>query len=269
MTHINQEQINFFHKNGFLSPIRVFSDEETTLIRKKFEQAELNARSKLDKRTIDHLHITHKWAWDLVHDTRIVDPISDILGPDILLWSMNWFIKEPGPSFVSYHQDATYWGLYPHQVATAWIALSEAGPLSGPMKFIPESHKGPLYEQEKTFESNNLLSRGQRVKTEINEKDSILAPLNQGEMSIHHVRTIHASEPNKTNNRRIGMVLRYCTTEVKQTKTKLDKAILVKGVDQHQNFNMIPRPISDMHQKAEALAQSLIQIRSNALTDFD
>ena len=57
------------------------------------------------------------------------------------------------------------------------------GPLSAPMKFIPESHKGPLYEQEKTFESNNLLSRGQRVKTEINEKNAILAPLNQGEMS--------------------------------------------------------------------------------------
>ena len=56
------------------------------------------------------------------------------------------------------------------------------------------------------------------------------------------------------------LVLRYCTTEVKQTKTKLDKAILVKGVDQHMNFNMIPRPISDMHKKAEALAQSLIQI---------
>ena len=75
-------------------------------------------------------------------------------------------------------------------------------------------------------------------------------------------------EPGNSRNR-IGMVLRYCTTEVKQTKTKLDKAILVKGVDQHQNFNMIPRPISDMHQKAEALAQSLIQIRSNALTDFN
>jgi len=269
MIHINQTQIDYFHKNGFISPIRVFSEKETVKIRNQFEQAESNAKPGLEKKTRDHLFITHTWAWDLVHEPRIVDPISDVLGPNVLLWSMDWFIKEPGPSFVSYHQDATYWGLYPHHVATAWIALSDAGPMTGPMKFIPGSHIGPLYEQENTFEEINLLSRGQRVKTEINDEDSILAPLSQGEMSIHDVRTIHASEPNISNNRRIGMVLRYCATDVKQTKIDQDKAILVKGEDHHQNFGMIPRPISDMDDKAQALAQSHGQIRTKALMDLD
>ena len=152
-----------------------------------------------------------------------------MLGEDVLLWSMDWFIKEPGPAFVSYHQDATYWGLEPHHVATAWVALSDASPRTGPMRFIPGSHKGPLYEQDDTYEANNLLSRGQRVKTEVDETQGVLAPLAAGEMSLHHVRTIHGSDPNLTGDRRIGMVLRYCATDVRQTKVEGDRAILVAG----------------------------------------
>ena len=131
------------------------------------------------------------------------------------------------------------------------------------------AHQG----KSKLFIKNYLIQKGieklMNVKTEINDEDSILAPLSQGEMSIHDVRTIHASEPNISNNRRIGMVLRYCATDVKQTKIDQDKAILVKGEDHHQNFGMIPRPISDMDDKAQALAQSHGQIRTKALMDLD
>ena len=269
MTHLSQAQIAYYQKNGFIFQVGVFSEKATAKLRNHLEQAESKAKPGMKQATRKDLLITHAWAWDLVHDHRIVDPISDVLGPNVLLWSMDWFIKEPGPSFVSYHQDATYWGLYPHHVATAWIALSDAGPKTGPMKFIPESHKGPLYEQDDTFEGNNLLSRGQHVKTEVNEKDSILATLSPGEMSIHDVRTIHGSGPNTTTDRRIGMALRYCATNVKQTKTDRDRAILVAGEDHYQHFEMIPRPIRDMNDKALSLAHCHSQTRTKALMDTD
>lgn len=242
MTRLTPSQIESFHENGFLFPIRVFSIEETRTLRKRLEQAEAGAGPGSERAARQGLPITHAWAWDLVHDPRIVIPVSAVLGPNVLLWSMDWFIKDPGPSFVSYHQDATYWGLEPHQVATAWIALSDAGPDTGPMRFAPGSHKGPLFEQDETYGPDNLLSRGQVVKTDIDETRTVLAPLAPGEMSLHHVRVIHGSEPNRTEDRRIGMVLRYCTTNVRQTKTKDDRAILVKGIDTHRHFEMIPRP---------------------------
>ncbi len=267
MPHLSRAQVQSFHQNGFLSPLPAFTGDETLELRQRVETIEARAGAGKERAARAGLPVTHAWAWDLVHDPRIVDPISDVLGDDVLLWSMDWFIKEPGPAFVSYHQDATYWGLEPHHVATAWVALSDAGPRTGPMRFIAGSHKGPLYEQDDTFEDNNLLSRGQRVKTDVDESQGVLAPLAAGEMSLHHVRVIHGSDPNLTNDRRIGMVLRYCATDVRQTKVEGDRAILVAGEDRYGHFEMIPRPATDGGEGERALARKHGLTRHKALME--
>ena len=248
-THLSQEEIAKYHEQGFLSPRRVFSVEESGSLRKALESIEQTAESNNEAAVRAFLPLTTRWAWDLVHDPRIVDPVSDVLGPDVMLWSMDWFIKDPGDRFVSYHQDATYWGLAPYHVATAWIALSDAGPATGPMKFIPGSHRGPLYAQEDTFAKDNMLSRGQVVKTTIDEATAIMVPLAVGEMSLHDIRIIHGSDPNTTDDRRIGMVLRYCATDVRQTKVDGDCAVLVKGTDNYGYFKHIERPQNDRGEK--------------------
>ncbi len=267
MTRLSGDQIDSFHENGFLFPVRAFSSQEARTLRDRLEVAEARAKRGTERAARQGLPITHAWAWDLVHDPRIVEPISAVLGPDVLLWSMDWFIKEPGPGFVSYHQDATYWGLEPHHVATAWIALSDAGPRTGPMRFVPGSHKGTLYEQDETYGDNNLLSRGQVVKTDVDESRTVMAPLAAGEMSLHHVRVIHGSEPNLTDDRRIGMVLRFCATDVRQTKAQGDRAILVKGTDPYRHFEMIPRPREDLGEAERELARQHGRTRHKALME--
>ncbi len=297
MTRLSQRQLECYRRNGFLFPIRVFSDEETRRLRDRLETAEAAAESGKKRAARQGLPITHAWAWDLVHDPRIVEPVSAVLGPNVLLWSMDWFIKEPsageregtplarrepsageregtprarkkpGPAYVSYHQDATYWGLEPHHVATAWIALSDAGPNTGPMRFLPGSHEGPVFEQDDTFADDNLLSRGQVVKASVDEAKTVLAPLAPGEMSIHHVRVIHGSEPNRSGDRRIGMMLRYCATDVRQTKAAGDRAILVKGEDAYRHFEMIPRPRTDMGDDERLLARRHGLTRHKALME--
>lgn len=267
--HLTQQRVRQYRRDGFLAPIPVFSAEETLAYRERLESVERAAAPGTQRAARAGLPLTHAWAWDLVHDRRIVDPVSDVLGQDLLLWSMDWFIKEPGPAFVSYHQDATYWGLHPYDVATAWIALSDAGPETGPMKFIPGSHQGPLYEQDDTFEENNLLSRGQRVMADIDEGSAVLAPLSAGEMSIHHVCTVHGSEPNRSSDRRIGMVLRYCATNVRQTKVAHDRAILVNGEDRYGHFDLIPRPAVDGGEAERERAKAHGRTRMKALMDTD
>ena len=265
MTELSAAQVASYHDNGFLAPIPVFSTAETWAYRRRLEAAEAAAGPGNERAARAGLPITHAWAWDLVHDPRIVEPIAAVLGPNVLLWSMDWFIKAPGTAFVSYHQDATYWGLEPHHVATAWIALSDAGPRTGPMRFLPGSHRGPLFEQEETFADDNLLSRGQVVKTPVDDAKTVLAPLAAGEMSIHHVRIVHGSEPNRTDDRRIGMVLRYCATDVRQTKAEGDRAILVKGVDEYRHFELISRPRTDMGEAERQLARQHGRTRFEAL----
>ena len=260
-------QVDAFARDGFLFPLPVFAPAETRALRRRLEHAEAAAPPGKERAARQGLPITHAWAWDLVHDARIVEPVASVLGPNVLFWSMDWFIKPPGAAFVSYHQDATYWGLAPHHVASAWVALSDAGPRTGPMRFVPGSHRGPLLEQRETFAAKNLLSRGQEVTTPVDESHTVLAPLAAGEMSLHHVRVIHGSAPNRTGERRIGMVLRYCVTDVRQTKVAGDRAILVKGEDAYGHFEMIPRPRRDAGDAERRLARAHMRTRQQALME--
>lgn len=237
-----EDAVARFHDQGYYSPIRVYDDSETAELRWQLERVEDRYGPAKARSYITDMHLIASWAWDVVHDPRIVEPIASVLGPNVLLWSLNWFIKEAqDEKFVSYHQDATYWGLEPHDVVTAWVALSDASEATGPMKFVPGSHREEVRDHEDTFGENNLLSRGQVIAGNIDESKVVLAPLSAGEMSLHHVRLIHGSTPNQTNDRRIGMVLRYCATHVTQTKLR-DTAVLVRGEDSFGNFDLLPKP---------------------------
>ena len=249
-----------YRRDGFLSPVKVFSKSEAATLRSKFENFE-NYFGGIDKaesfRT--DLHLLQDWAWSVINDPRIVTPITQVLGPNVLLWSTQWFIKEPGDhKVVSFHQDANYWGLEPHDVASAWLALTDASIETGPMNFLPGSHLGELHSHTNTFAENNLLSRGQKINRSIDVDLCKIAPLKAGEMSLHHVRTIHNSGPNESTDRRIGMVLRYCATHVRQTKGR-DTAVLVAGQDNHRNFQLLNRPQIDFGENEIKIHQDATQ----------
>ena len=237
-------------RDGFLSPIKVFTQREAASLRTNFENFEKHFGGIDKAATVrTDLHLLQNWAWSVITNPRIIMPVTQILGPNVLLWSTQWFIKEPGDQkVVSFHQDANYWGLEPHDVVTVWLALSDASVETGPMNFVPGSHQEELYVHTNTFAKNNLLSRGQEINRTIDINLCELAPLRAGEMSLHHIRTIHNSGPNDSKDRRIGMVLRYCATHVHQTKGS-DTAVLVAGQDDHQNFQLLDRPQQDFGEK--------------------
>ncbi|MGH8601018.1 MAG: phytanoyl-CoA dioxygenase family protein, partial [Burkholderiales bacterium] len=54
-----------------------------------------------------------------------------------------------------------------------------------------------------------------------------------------------------SNDRRIGMAVRYIPAHVKQLKVR-DSAMLVRGVDKYHHFDPEPRPQHDLD--AQALA---------------
>jgi non-heme Fe2+,alpha-ketoglutarate-dependent halogenase len=172
--------------------------------------------------------------------------VQDLIGPDILCWGSSFFIKEPrNTAYVSWHQDSTYWGLEPADVVTAWIAFSDSTPENGAMRVIPGSHKLDQVPHRDTFAPENLLSRGQEVMVEVNEREAVVLPLQAGEMSLHHVRLIHGSEPNPSGTRRIGYAIRYVPTCVRQAAGSHDTATLVRGVDRFGNFEEEQRPDAD------------------------
>jgi ectoine hydroxylase-related dioxygenase (phytanoyl-CoA dioxygenase family) len=178
--------------------------------------------------------------------------VADVIGPDILCWTTNFFIKEPSSAgFVSWHQDSTYWGLEPADVVTAWVAFTDATPGNGYMQFIPGTHTVDQLPHLDTFHRDNLLSRGQEIAVEVDKSKAVGIGLKAGEMSIHHIKLVHGSEPNRSNDRRIGFAIRYIPTYVRQTKVR-DSAMLVRGTDKYHHFDPEPRPQADLD--TEALA---------------
>lgn len=242
---LSQPEVDAYHADGYHFPVQVLNEAQALHYRSLLEELEDAYGEKAPALRTD-LHLLKHWAFDLVTDARILDPVEDVLGPNILCWSLNWFIKEANDGkFVTLHQDSNYWGLYPYDVATAWLALSDASLATGPMKFLPGSHLAADYEHEDTFEKSNLLSRGQKIIADLDEDSLVPAPLKAGEMSLHHVRIAHGSDPNRTDDRRIGMVIRYAATHVKQTKLR-DTAVLVRGEDHYGHFDLLPRPETEM-----------------------
>ena len=181
------------------------------------------------------MHILYRWAHELVTHPRILDAVEDVLGPNILCWTTNFFIKEArDPAFVSFHQDATYWGLDPPDVMTAWVALSDCPASSGPMLFAPGTHRTQLAHRD-TFHQDNLLTRGQEIAVDVDRRDAVAAILKPGEVSLHHVMVVHGSLPNESDDRRIGLAIRYIPTHVRQLKLQ-DAALLVRGRDDYGHF---------------------------------
>jgi non-haem Fe2+, alpha-ketoglutarate-dependent halogenase len=64
---------------------------------------------------------------EICHNSKMLDPVESIIGKDILICGTTLFIKNPNEKgFVSFHQDATYIGLEPHNWVTAWLAITDA-----------------------------------------------------------------------------------------------------------------------------------------------
>jgi len=239
-------EVAAYREKGYHFPIEVLSASEVAECRRQLEDYERKSGGPIKGEMRHRSHVLFPWINDLIRHPKILDAVEDIFGPNILCWNTSFFIKEArDPGFVSWHQDATYWGLSSPDVMTVWVALSPANRVSGCMKFIAGTHKEQV-KHEDTFNQDNLLTRGQEIAVEVDESKAVLAELEPGQASMHHVLLFHGSEPNRSDDRRIGLAIRYIPTHVRQAVGSRDWATLVRGVDEHRNFEPEPRPRVDL-----------------------
>jgi ectoine hydroxylase-related dioxygenase (phytanoyl-CoA dioxygenase family) len=242
----------FFKTEGYVAPIRALSSEEAQHFRNCLEQLENQHPDR--KELLRHKsHLALTWADEIIRHPGILDAVEQVIGPNILCWGSSFFIKNAqDASFVSWHQDSTYWGLEPPDILTAWVALSDSVPENGAMRVIPRSHLVDQLPHRDTFAQQNLLSRGQEIAVEVDESQAVTLALQPGEISLHHVRLIHGSDPNPSPRRRIGFAIRYLPTYVRQVVGSEDSATLVRGVDSYHHFLPEQRPAADLHPDALA-----------------
>jgi hypothetical protein len=241
---LSVEQRARYDRDGVLHPVRVMPATDAAALRRRMEEAEAR-RGRLHYAPKPHLVLP--FVAELVRHPAILDAVESIIGPDILLWDSSFIVKEPGDGKrVSWHQDLTYWGLEPVEgVVSIWLALAPATVESGAMKMIPGSHLGPIRRHRDTFAPGNILTRGQEIAEEIDESRAIDIVLRPGEMSLHHGRVFHGSQPNRSADRRIGFNAQYIAARVRQVVGRWDSATLVRGRDSFGHFAPEPRPAAE------------------------
>ena len=271
---LNTAEVEAYQTRGYHLPVDALSDDEVVTCRRQLEAYEVKTGGPIQGEMRHKSHLVFPWINDLMRHPRVLDAVEDILGPNLLVWSTSFFIKEArDPGFVSWHQDATYWGLSSPDVCTAWIALSPSNKISGCMKFIPGTHKKQVAHAD-TFHEDNLLTRGQEIAVEVDESKAIYAELKPGQASLHHVLLFHGSAPNQSDDRRIGLAVRYVPTYVRQAVGAKDSATLVRGIDEHKNFASEPRPKVELDpeglafHRAATAAQAAVLYRGTDKTTF-
>jgi non-heme Fe2+,alpha-ketoglutarate-dependent halogenase len=141
MKSLTEAAVRQYRDLGYYAPVPVLSSAEADGLRRRLEAFEASSTGM--QGAVRHKpHLLFTWLNNLIRHPRILDAVQDIIGPDILCWGTSFFIKEPrNPSYVSWHQDSTYWGLEPPDIITAWVAFTDSIAANGAMRVIPETHK--------------------------------------------------------------------------------------------------------------------------------
>ena len=240
---LSPRQIGAYRRSGFCAPIDAFAQREALAMRRDFEAFEATLPpgpvAPMFRRK---LHVLLPWMRDVVGDSRILDAVEDLIGPDILVFTSTFFVKEPGtPTITAWHQDSTYLGL-DHEHVSAWVAFSDASELAGCLRFVRGSHVRGQYRHTNQIVNDSLNVKGQAIARTFAGEEIVAAPLAQGQFSLHHTLVVHDSLPNRSADRRIGVSISYIPTRVKHTGTMRLPATLVRGTDRLGHFDLEPDP---------------------------
>ena len=222
MSFLNSDQVKQYDEEGYVAPIDALSKKESKEIRNEIELIEKKWPNELEGLGRNYVHLISPVFDKVCNNKKILDAVESLIGKNILICGTTLFIKNPNEKgFVSFHQDAKYIGLEPHNWVTAWVAITDANEENGCMRMWSGSHKNDLQYHNQKFDENNLLTRGQTVENvPLNETKPVI--LKAGQISLHHPKIVHGSGLNKSNDRRIGLVIQsYIGTNVKQVLGKM------------------------------------------------
>jgi hypothetical protein len=261
MKAMTEEQLARYRRDGFVSPFPALSADEVAdcLDGLARLEAELGCHvADADPKWRSHAHAHSPWFADLIRHPRILDVIEDAIGPDILVWTSTFFIKEPGSkTFAAWHQDGTYFGLEPKEQICAWVALTDAPESAGCMEHVSSGGDLRQLSHVALGLEHSINRAGQTISEPFDKSRPVAMPLKAGEFSLHHELSIHRSARNRTPHRRVGIGLNYVPPHVRVDSPVRCKAMLVRGQDRYGHFDLVDPPKGERDAAALATHQAV------------
>lgn len=185
---LSDAEIDFFFKNGYVKPFKVYEPEEMDAYWKKLRLQLLDRRyavyrdntvandGKNNLANYDrHLDIPFLGAH--VCHPKIVHKIRSLAGPNLLCWKSEFFSKYPGDAGTDWHQAESFAGVAgrPHiewpdsaerrGTLTAWCAFTDAMKDTACLAIVPGTHNLMHYDESKRLvydpdRNNNLVKNG-------------------------------------------------------------------------------------------------------------
>lgn len=241
-------RVQAYNERGYLSPLTVFDESEARANRELFDRLMVRAEEcGWDRYSINGWHYFCRRIYDLVIESRILDIVEDLVGPNILCVGTHFFCKSPGDlKRVTWHQDAPYYQLSPSKSLTAWLAIDDVDEENGAMQVIPRSHlRGEIGAVPSAADEQNVLTHTVRGVEACGDA-AVSIILRAGQISLHSDMLLHGSEPNPSGRRRCGLAIRYLPTDVRALTDWNRISVICRGTDPSGHWANNPRPATDL-----------------------
>ena len=233
---LTDEQLADYEELGFIQSIPVLSETEVRHYRAEIEKTCRAVGGRVTR--INASHLFFRWAWELSTHPRVLDCMEQLLGPNILLKSTRLFYKYgESASFVGWHQDGITERLEGRYVPGVWIGLTDATVENGCLRVVPRSHRLGLVPHAFRPHADNLTTDGITAEAQIDSPHDVV--MRPGEMSLHHPLVLHASNPNRSAEPRIGFTATYSTPALAGSRTAV---AWVRGDGPRDRFEVIDEP---------------------------
>jgi ectoine hydroxylase-related dioxygenase (phytanoyl-CoA dioxygenase family) len=221
---LSDEQVAFFHEQGYLSGLRVLTDQQVEVLRGELAELvdpahpgnklfyEYNSNESADPARV-LFHALGAWRitpgfHDILWNPAFTVPASQLLVGSVRFWHDQLFCKPARHGgVVAWHQDYSYWTrTQPMAHLTCWIGLDNATRDNGCVQYIPGSHRWRLLPVTGLAGDMNAI---QSVLSDEQKKQfrPVAVELKKGECAFHHPLMVHGSYENSTDRPRRATVI--------------------------------------------------------------
>ena len=257
---ITDEPARQFRELGYYGPFTVMAPDEMRTYRERIE-AFVARHPDVVGKFYHGAHMLLPWLYDLLHRDSLGAGLEAALGPDLVCLGTSFRIKAPGDGkYVKWHQDGFYMRYEPW-CATCTLSFTDNTEENGCLRIVPGAHKHGILPHAEEDDPDNLLTRSQHITVDFDASNVRPLETRAGQAVVFDHGMIHGSEPNRSPDRRINMLMDIAPTNAVRPGPR-ESATFIRGADAYGYFDPEPRPADEFGPLAKKRHRDVQELRN-------